>query len=162
MSIPVYKSAIWVPCSPSSDLVTIPYILCNNQLDSPCSSPVCDYHFITTCSFLEVSKGASSLSTPYRLSHSRRCLLVQPYPLCLERQTYPRTFVLKDRHSNEAVAKQRLHPELLLHPDRSRRAAKPTGALHLAKDYMDEPPAKEAKIAQLTTNTNFPMETFES
>src|SRR6267142_2583537 len=36
--LPVYKSAIWVPCSLSSDLVTILYILCNNQLDSPCSS----------------------------------------------------------------------------------------------------------------------------
>src|SRR6267142_565431 len=27
---------------------------------------------------------------------------------------------------------------------------------------MDEPPAKEARIARLTTNTNFPMETFKS
>ena len=31
---------------------------------------------------------------------------------------------------NEAVAKQRLQPELLLHPDLSHRAAKPMGALH--------------------------------
>jgi len=27
---------------------------------------------------------------------------------------------------------------------------------------MDEPPTKEARIAQITTNTNFPTETFES
>src|SRR6267142_2409854 len=51
--LPVYKSAIWVPCSPSSDLVTIPYTLCNNQLDSPCSSPVCDCPLIATSSILE-------------------------------------------------------------------------------------------------------------
>jgi len=32
----------------------------------------------------------------------------------------------------------------------------------LAADYMDEPPTKEARIARITTNTNFPTETFES
>src|SRR6267142_1678782 len=32
----------------------------------------------------------------------------------------------------------------------------------LAADYMDGPPTKEARIARLTTNTNFPVETFES
>jgi len=32
----------------------------------------------------------------------------------------------------------------------------------LAADYMDEQPIKEARIARLTTNTNFPVETFES
>src|SRR6267142_108799 len=32
----------------------------------------------------------------------------------------------------------------------------------LAADYMDEQLTKEAKIARLTTNTNFPVETFES
>src|SRR6267142_2753089 len=32
----------------------------------------------------------------------------------------------------------------------------------LAADYMDQPPAKEARIARLTTNTNFPVDTFES
>src|SRR6267142_5312241 len=32
----------------------------------------------------------------------------------------------------------------------------------LAADYMNEPPTKEARIAQLTTNTNFPVETFKS
>jgi len=32
----------------------------------------------------------------------------------------------------------------------------------LAADYMDGPPAKEARIARLTTNTNFPVDTFES
>jgi len=31
-----------------------------------------------------------------------------------------------------------------------------------AEDYMDEPLTKQTKIAQLTTNTNFPVETFES
>jgi len=31
----------------------------------------------------------------------------------------------------------------------------------LAVDYMDEPPAKEARIAQITTNTNFPVDAFE-
>src|SRR6267142_6157181 len=32
----------------------------------------------------------------------------------------------------------------------------------LAADYMDQPPAKEARIARLMTNTNFPVDTFES
>src|SRR6266850_2311927 len=32
----------------------------------------------------------------------------------------------------------------------------------LAADYMDEPSAKEARIARLTTNTNFPVNTFKS
>src|SRR6267142_1424308 len=32
----------------------------------------------------------------------------------------------------------------------------------IAANYMDEPPTKEARIARITTNTNFPTETFES
>src|SRR6267142_709236 len=32
----------------------------------------------------------------------------------------------------------------------------------LAADYMNERPTKETRIARLTTNTNFPVETFES
>ena len=32
----------------------------------------------------------------------------------------------------------------------------------LAEDYMDKPPTKQARIARLTTNTNFPVESFES
>jgi len=32
----------------------------------------------------------------------------------------------------------------------------------LAADYINKPPAKQARIARLTTNTNFPVETFKS
>jgi len=82
-SLPVYKSAIWVPCSPSSDLVILSYL--NTSWILPDHPLYVRLPLHRHLSIPWVSKGSSLLSTPYRLSHSRRCLLVQPYPFHLER-----------------------------------------------------------------------------
>src|SRR6266850_912291 len=63
-SLLVYKSAIWVPCSPSSDLVTILYTPCNNQLDSHCSfleslRALFTEHPLSTWSFQKVPLSAA-------------------------------------------------------------------------------------------------------
>src|SRR6267142_2326606 len=47
-------------------------------------------------------------------------------------------------------------------PTRQEIGSSQTKKHPLAEDYMDQPPAKEAKIARLTTNTNFPMNLFKS
>jgi len=80
--LPVYKSAIWVPCSPSSDLVIIllspitntswilpihPYVRLPSKVP-PVHSP------------LSHLKGPLHWAPLWQLGHSRRCLLVQPYP----------------------------------------------------------------------------------
>jgi len=66
---------------------------------------------------------------------------------------------------NVLVTRMALHLLRSQNPTPSKELKGPTPETKkrpLAADYMDEPPAKEARIARLTTNTNFPVDTFES
>src|SRR6266850_2825925 len=71
-------------------------LLCEYQLDSPCSSPVCDLPLsCLSYSFpSKSSQGPSPLSTPSTTWSFQKVPLSAALPSCL----YPRTSILKDRH----------------------------------------------------------------
>jgi len=72
-------------------------------------------------------------------------------------RTYALDDVLVTRMAQYLVQSQNSTP-----PKELEKLIPETKKRPLAADYMNEPPTKQARIARLTTNTNFPVKTFES